>query len=197
MTSMNKELGRLSHTLVWRGVGMLALGLAAVVWPEEILILAMLIVGIIATVFGLYEISIAFAIRRRTPRWWLVLVHGAASLAFGGLSVGAPGVSLRAALIVIATWFLVYAALVFSAAALIWPMRTIRRALVTWGFFDTGLAILALAYPAATIFALLFFGAVYAALFGTWQIAVGIWLRRAVRHRPASLHEEYFAAASS
>jgi len=107
MTSMTKELGHLSYTLVGRGAAMLALGLAAMVWPEEILILAMLIVGIVATVFGLYEVSIAFAIRRRSPRWWLVLVHGATSIAFGGLSVGAPGVSLRVALIVIAIWFLV------------------------------------------------------------------------------------------
>src|SRR5690348_16394176 len=111
MTSINKELRYLSHSLIWRGAAMLALGLAAVVWPEQILILAMMIVGLIATVFGLYEVSIAFVLRRRISGWWLVLLHGLASLAFAGLSVGAPGVSLRAALIVIAAWFLFYAAL--------------------------------------------------------------------------------------
>jgi len=195
MTSMTKEFGHLSQTLVWRGAAMLALGLAAVVWPEQILILAMLIVGIVATVFGLYEISIAFAIRRRTPRWWLVLFHGATSIAFGGLSVGAPGVSLRVALIVIAIWFLVYAGLAFSAAILIRPMPFIRRALLTWGFVDVGLAIVTLVFPAMTIFALLFVGAMYAALFGAWQLAAGLWLRRTVRHRGSSLEEGAFAVA--
>jgi uncharacterized membrane protein HdeD (DUF308 family) len=195
MTSMTKELGHLSYTLVWRGAAMLALGLAAMVWPEEILILAMLIVGIVATVFGLYEISIAFAVRRRTPRWWLVLVHGATSIAFGGLSVGAPGVSLRMALIVIAIWFLVYAGLAFSAAILIRSMPFIRRALLTWGFVDVGLAIVTLVFPAMTIFALLFVGAMYAALFGAWQLAAGLWLRRTVRHHRSSLEEGRFAVA--
>ncbi len=195
MTSMTKELGHLSSTLAWRGAAMLALGLAAVVWPEEILILCMLIVGLVAALFGLYEISIAFAIRRRTPRWWLVLVHGATSIAFAGLSVGAPGVSLRVALVVIGSWFLVYAGLAFSAAALTWRIHAIRRALLTWGCFDVALAILTLVFPAVTIFSLLFFGAVYAALFGTWQLAAGLWLRHTIRVRPSSFHAGRFAAA--
>lgn len=194
MTSMTKEFGHLSQTLVWRGAAMLALGLAAVVWPEQILILAMLIVGIVATVFGLYEISIAFAIRRRAPRWWLVLVHGVTSIAFGGLSVGSPSVSLRVALIVIAIWFLVYAGLAFSAAILIRSFPFIRRALLTWGFVDVGLAIVTLLFPAMTIFAVLFGGAVYAALFGAWQLAAGLWLRRAVRHHRPSLEGRFVVA---
>jgi uncharacterized membrane protein HdeD (DUF308 family) len=197
MTSINKELGHLSATLVWRGTAMLALGLAAVVWPEQILILAMLAVGIIATVFGIYEMSIAFAIRRRTRRWWLVLAHGAASVAFGGLSVGAPGVSLRVALIVIATWFLVYAAVAYGSAVVVWPMRTARWALLAWGVFDAVLGILALVYPTATIFALLFFGAVYAALFGAWQVAAGLWLRRTLRVHHTSFHEGRFTAVKA
>jgi len=192
---MNTELGRLSQTLVWRGLAMLAFGLAAVVWPEQILILAMLAVGIVATVFGLYEISIAFAIRRHAPRWWLVLGHGVASLAFGGLSVGAPGVSLRVALIVIATWFVVYAGISYGAAVALWPIRGVRLALITWALFDVALAILAVAYPAATIFALLFFGAVYAAVFGAWQFAAGLWLRRTLRVHQSAFHEGRLSAA--
>jgi uncharacterized membrane protein HdeD (DUF308 family) len=195
MTSMNKELGHLSHTLVWRGAAMLALGLAATIWPEQILILAMLAVGIISAVFGIYEISIALAIRGRTPRWWLVLAHGVASFAFGGLSVGAPGVSLRVALVVIAAWFLVYAVVAYRTAVVVWPIRAARWSLLAWGIFDAGLGILSLVYPAATIFALLFFGAVYAALFGAWQMAAGLWLRRTLRVHQASFHEGRFAAA--
>ncbi|MGE5102252.1 MAG: HdeD family acid-resistance protein [Deltaproteobacteria bacterium] len=197
MTSTNKELEHLANALVWRGAALLALGLAAVVWPEQILIAAMLAVGVIVTVFGLYEVSIAFSIRRHTPRWWLVLLHGVASIAFGGLSVGAPGVSLRVALFVIAAWFVLYAGVAFGTAILVWPTTTIRWALMTWAIFDVGLAILAVAYPAATIFALLFFGAVYAALFGGWQVAAGLWIRRALRSHHGALHEGRLAAAHS
>ena len=197
MISMSKELGHLSHTLVWRGAAMLAFGLAAIIWPEQILIVAMMAVGIVATSFGLYEISIAFAIRRRTARWWLVLAHGAGSVAFGGLSVGMPGVSLRVALVVIATWFLFYAGVAYRTLSLLDHARIARRALLAWIVFDVGLAMLALFYPAATIFALLFFGAVYAALFGAWQIAAGLWLRRTLQGHRSTFHDSSFAPARS
>jgi len=187
MISMSKELDRLASTVAWRGFAMLVLGLAAIVRPEEVLIVAMLGVATIAIAFGMYEVSVAFAIRRLTPRWRLVLFHGVLSIGFGGLSVGEPGVSLRAALMVIASWFIVYALVAGTAAILLWPNRAARWALIAWALFDAGLAILALAYPASTIFTLLFFGAVYAALFGAWQVVAGVWFRRMLRFRPASI----------
>jgi uncharacterized membrane protein HdeD (DUF308 family) len=197
MISVSKELDRLSNTLVWRGLAMFVLGLAAIVRPEEVLIVAMLGVAAIAIAFGLYEVSIAFALRRRTSRWRLVLTHGVLSLAFGGLSIGEPGVSLRVALAVIASWFVLYALIAGATAILLWQNRAVRWTLIAWGLFDIGLAILALAYPASTVFTLLFFGAVYAALFGAWQLVAGIWFRRALRIHPASLLNGALSGAPS
>jgi uncharacterized membrane protein HdeD (DUF308 family) len=197
MISVSKELDRLSNTLVWRGLAMFVLGLAAIVRPEEVLIVAMLGVAAIAIAFGLYEVSIAFALRRRTSRWRLVLTHGVLSLAFGGLSIGEPGVSLRVALAVIASWFVLYALIAGATAILLWQNRAVRWTLIAWGLFDIGLAILALAYPASTVFTLLFFGAVYAALFGAWQLVAGIWFRRALRIHPASLLNRALSGAHS
>jgi len=160
---------------------MLALGSSAIAWPEPTLIAAMLTVGLIASLFGLYEVSIAFSIRRRTSRWSLVLAHGIASLTFGLLSVGAPGLPLRLAVVLIAVWFAGYALLAWSAAWAVALNRRLRTTLLFCGWTEAGIAILVLAYPASTIFVLLFFGAVYAAMFGAWQLAVGIWLRRRLR----------------
>ena len=42
MTTMRKELQRLSETLVLRGVAMLALGVGALLWPEPLLIATLL-----------------------------------------------------------------------------------------------------------------------------------------------------------
>jgi uncharacterized membrane protein HdeD (DUF308 family) len=192
MISMSKELGRLSSTVVWRGLAMLVLGLAAVVWPEDVLIPAMLGVATIALVSGLYEMSIAFAIRRFTPRWRLALGYGVLSVAFGGLSIGEPGVSLRVALMVIASWFVAYGLMTGGTAILLWRNRAVRWSLIGWATFDIALAILVLAYPASTIFSLLFFGAVYAALFGAWQLMEGIWIRRTLR-----IHSMSFASETS
>ena len=143
---MRRELGRLSHTLVWRGALMLLLGLGAITRPEELLILALLAVGGIATLFGLYEMSIAISIRSRAKHWRLVL----------------------------------YAAMTVRAARLV-SAGPLRWALTLWAGLDVGLAILVVTYREATIFALLFLGAVYAAAYGAWQLGVGVWLGRELR----------------
>jgi uncharacterized membrane protein HdeD (DUF308 family) len=191
MTTMRKELGRLSDTLLWRGVAFTMLGVAAVIWPEPILIGALLTVGLLSTLLGLYEMTIAASIRRRTSRWWLVLAHGILSLGFGLLTVGSSALSFRFALAVVMAWLIAYTGVAWSAAVIMRPGRKTRMALVTWGGIDVLLAIVVAIYPAATIFAFLFFGAVYAALFGIWQVAAGVWLRRTLAglHNRAGLAE--------
>ena len=177
---MRRELGRLSHTLAWRGALMLLLGLGAMVRPEEMLIPALLVVGGIAALFGLYEMSIAISIRSRATRWRLVLAHGAASLVFGMLTVGAAGVALRVALAATAAWLVLYAAMTLRAARLM-AAGPLRWSLLLWASLDAGLAILVVTYREATIFALLFLGAAYAAAYGAWQLGVGVWLGRELR----------------
>jgi uncharacterized membrane protein HdeD (DUF308 family) len=191
MTTMRKELGRLSDTLLWRGVAFTMLGVAALIWPEPILIGALLTVGLLATLLGLYEMTIAASIRRRTSRWWLVLAHGVLSLGFGLLTVGASAVSFRFALAVVMLWLIAYAGVAWSAAVILRPGRRIRAALFTWGGINVLLAVVVAIYPAATIFSFLFFGAVYAAMFGVWQIAAGVSLRRTLAglHNRAGLAE--------
>ena len=161
---------------------MLVLGLGALIWPEDVLIFAMVSVGIIAALFGLYEITVAASIRRRTPAWTLILIHGAAVLLFGAMTVGAPGLSLRIALSFTAGWLLMYAALAVTVSILVWQVRAVRWVLIAWAGFDMVLALIAVVYPEATIFALLYFGAAFAAAFGAWQIGAGLWLRYALRH---------------
>jgi uncharacterized membrane protein HdeD (DUF308 family) len=182
MTTIRQELRRLWHTLVWRGGAMLLLGLGALIWPEEVLIFAMVSVGIIATVFGLYEMTVAASLGRLTPAWMLVLIHGTAVLLFGALTVGGPRLSLGTAMLLIAGWLLAYAALAVTITILIWQARAIRRVLIAWAGLDVALALIAVLYPETTIFALLYFGAAYAAVFGAWQIGAGLWLRHALQH---------------
>ncbi|HWH52063.1 MAG TPA: DUF308 domain-containing protein [Gemmatimonadaceae bacterium] len=196
MTSANRELHRLAQSLVWRGSLMALVGGGALIWPEPFLVAAMVIVGVLAALFGIYEISIAVAIRDRVPSWRMVLAHGSAVLAFGLLTVEAPNLTFSLALAVIVGWFLVYAIVAFAGAAAVWSMRSVRWALITWGLVDIAVAALALAFPLGTMFALLGVGALYAVLFGIWQIALGMWLRRrletpareSIRHEPAPVH---------
>lgn len=180
MVTMQRDVRRLSRTLIGRGALMLLLGASSVVWPEAVLIVGMLAVAAIATLFGLFEIYISVTLSRSTPRWWLVLLHGLASLGFASLTVEAPSLSLRLWLAVIAAWLLLYAAATWYAAALVDALRPFRRALIVWGCIDVLIAIVAVLYPNATIMGLLYLGAAYVALFGGWQLALGFWLRKSV-----------------
>ena len=195
MTTIRKELRRLQHAFVWSGVAMFALGLAAVIWPEDILILAMIAVGVVATLVGLYELTIALSIVRRAPAWGLILIHGATVLLFGALTAGAPGLRLRLALTLIAGWMLLYAWLAATVAILIWNTRSARWALLIWAAIDVVLALVSVFYPEATIFALLYFGAAYAAAFGAWQLAAGLWIRLQLSDANRRFAWRRFAAA--
>lgn len=186
MTMTQSEFRRLWRTLVWRGVAMIVLGTAAAAWPEQMLVDALLAVGLLSTVTGLMEISIGVTIRARGGHW-LVLVHGIALVAFGALTAGCAAVPLVVALAMIATWLLFYTGLCWTAAVLVGGVPVARRALTAWGAVHVGFALLAVAYPQATILGLLFFGALYAALFGVWQVAVGTWLRRTLTTPPGEL----------
>lgn len=175
MFAMTKELNRLSGTLVARGGLMLILGVSAAVWPEPLLVPALISVGVIALLFGGYELAIALSLRSLTDGWWLVLLHGGACVAFGLLTLGGPRLPIALALAATAAWLLVYASIAWIGA-LVSHTRTLRRALIACAFVHIALAIIAVAYP-STVFSLLFFGAVYAAALGAWQIAVGILVR--------------------
>jgi uncharacterized membrane protein HdeD (DUF308 family) len=175
MFAMTKELNRLSGTLVVRGVLMLILGVSAAVWPEPLLIAALISVGVIALLSGGYELAVALSLRSRTDGWWLVLLHGGASVAFGLLTLGGPRQPIALALAATAAWLLVYASLAWIGA-LLSHTRTLRRVLFACALVHVVLAILAIAYP-STVFSLLFFGAIYAAALGAWQIVVGILVR--------------------
>lgn len=184
-TSTHRELRRLSNVFVARGVLLLLLGLGALVWPETFLLTAMMLVGIIAVLFGIYEISIALVIRRQQSEWRIVATHGIAVVLFGLMTVGAPGLPSFVALAVVAAWFFLYASVMLVGAAVPWPMGGARRALVVCGVVDIVVAALTVLYPVGTMLALLGFGAIYAALFGLWHIALGGWLRR---HSPDAEH---------
>jgi len=155
---------------------MLLLGMGAVIWPEQVLVAALILVGAIATLSGIYELSIAVALRPRTQYWRVALLDGVASILFGALTMGVARLPLFVAIAVTTAWMLLYAGFAWHTSTVIWPRRVARVSLLAWGGINIVLAILA-AYPEGTVFSLLFFGAAYAALFGAWQLGIALWLR--------------------
>ena len=94
------------------------------------------------------------------------------------ISIATPALPLRVALAIIVAWLLVYAGVMWSVARVMWPMRTVPWALIAWGTVDLLVTVGIAVSPTVTIFGFLFLGAVYAAMFGAWQLALGWWLGR-------------------
>ena len=90
--------------------------------------------------------------------------------------MGVVRLSPFAALAVVTGWLILYAALAWHTATVVWDRRIARVSLIALGAVNIVLAILA-AYPEGTVFALLFFGAAFASFFGAWQLAIALWLR--------------------
>ena len=180
MSMTQNEFRRIWHTLAARGAAMLLLGVGAILWPEQLLVGALILVGVLAALSGVYELSIAAALRRHTIHWRVALLDGVASVLFGGLTMGVARLSHFAALAVTTGWLILYAGFAWHTSSVVWPRRVARLSLLGFGAINVLLAILA-AYPEGTVFALLFFGAAYAAFYGAWQLAIGLWLRHWLR----------------
>jgi uncharacterized membrane protein HdeD (DUF308 family) len=176
MSVTQHELRHVRRALGVRGFSMFVLGLGAVLWPEQLLVGALILVGVIATLSGIYELSSAAALRPRTVYWRVALADGVMSVLFGAMTMVVVRLSHFAALAVVTGWLIVYAGLAWHTATVVWERRVARTSLFALGGVNIVLAILA-AYPEGTVFALLFFGAAYAAFFGAWQLAIALWLR--------------------
>jgi uncharacterized membrane protein HdeD (DUF308 family) len=117
---------------------------------------------------------------RPFPEWRLLLVHGVALVGFALLTFACFQVPFRTGMLLIALWLTLYCMLTGGLALALWPMRRTRWALLAWTGVNLIVAAVAVAYAGATVFALLLFGAVYATMFGAFQIASGVWVRRIV-----------------
>jgi len=190
MTSLHRETRRLAGGLVVSGAVTLLLAFTAMAFPEATLIPGMLIVGLLSVLFGLNQVLTSVAIRMRTPYWRLVLTHGLLTVSFGLLTVGGTALSFGLLLGVVVGWLASHGLLAARIAMTAPSSNSIRSGLVASTVLDVAVAILAIVLRPLTIFQFLFFGAAYAAVFGTIQILGGVFLRRArldrFHHSPVS-----------
>ena len=115
-------------------------------------------------------------------RWWTLLVRGLAAIAFGVLTLAAPGISLFALVILWAAY-----AFADGVFALLFASR-VARAHRPWGFLvfeglvGIGAAIATIAWPSITALALLVMIGVWAVLTGVMELVAAFELRRVVQN---------------
>jgi uncharacterized membrane protein HdeD (DUF308 family) len=131
---MQSELGhqmyqRMRWSLLLRGLIWLALGILIFVRPLASVAALALVIAIWALVSGISQIVQAVEMRAAVAHWWLLLVSGIISVAFGiAALIYYPGLSLAFAVIWTAYWFVLTGVISISVS-----LRE-RRIGIPWGW---------------------------------------------------------------
>jgi uncharacterized membrane protein HdeD (DUF308 family) len=185
-TGLAEELERVYRRTWWalviRGLLALALGILIFARPLESVAALALVIAIWALVVGITEIVHALDLRHVFNSWWVLLLAGLVSVAFG---VGAlyyyPTLSLAFIVLWAAWWFLVtgmlgiYAALQLRKLGIEWGWT------FAWGVFSAAAGVLALVYPLATLAAVMGLIAGFAIIGGVALLVGAFKLRSAAQ----------------
>lgn len=178
MSRQSAELSRLAFVLFMRGLFLLVLSAAALRWPDQTLLFAIVTAGGVVGTLGIFEVAAA-AISASLPSTKLfLLAHGLVSILFGALTATIPVASAAAATKLSVAFMALYAMYSFTLAARLQFIRRARRTLLAWGAFNViGAVLLAAARPETTN-QVLYAAALYGALLGVLQLAAAVGMRR-------------------
>src|SRR5437870_4981918 len=90
-----------------RGVAGVTFGVLTLFWPGATLVVLMAFIAAYALVDGIVALVYAFRLRPLFDRWWMLLLQGVISAAFGVLAIFNPGLSVAYIVVSVALWMLV------------------------------------------------------------------------------------------
>jgi uncharacterized membrane protein HdeD (DUF308 family) len=102
--------------LVLRGLLGIAAGLVTLFVPGLTAMALLLYIAAWAILTGIAEIATAIRLRREIQGEWLLVLCGVSSVVFGGLLIARPGIGALAVVWLIASYAIVYGALVVALA---------------------------------------------------------------------------------
>lgn len=175
------ELKSAYHQSMWmlvlRGLLAVALGVFVLVRPVESVAVLALVIAFWALFDGFANIMRAFSLRGAAPHWWVLLLSGGISVAFGVTALyDYPALSLGFAVLWTALWLFtagamgIYAALQERGARLPWTWTMVL------GMFTITAGVVAFAYPGITLAWLMGLLAAFgiiggaAMLLGAWKL---------------------------
>jgi uncharacterized membrane protein HdeD (DUF308 family) len=143
---------RAKWALLLRGILGIAVGVLILARPLESVAAFALVIAIWALVDGIVRIVHAFDLRPEIPHWWVLLLAGLVSAAFGVAALYYyPVLSLAFAVAWAAWWLMaggalgIYAAVREKGAGLSWGWT------MTFGVIALAAGVLAIAYPGVTL----------------------------------------------
>ena len=171
-----------------RGIAAIVFGVLVVLWPGATVVALTAFVAAYALVDGVVAISAAVRMRSLFDRWWVLLVQGLISAAFGILAFLNPALSLLYIVISVSLWMLLAALAQFMLARAQKAMGGSSTWGVVGGILSLALAVAALAYPGLTVAAVVVLIAWFALAFGVVNFVIAFGVRSLARAAVSPAH---------
>jgi len=164
-----------------RGVAALAFGVLTLAWPGATLLVLMAFIAAYALVDGIVALVYAFRLRPMFDRWWMLLVQGLISGAFGVLAFIYPTLSLAYIVVSVSLWMLMASIVQFLLARAQKAMGAAPGWSVLGGFLTLALAAAAVVYLRLTVTTVLALIAWFALVVGAVHLVVAFRVRSLAR----------------
>jgi len=164
-----------------RGVLAICFGILAIIWPQQTVLVLVLLFGAYALADGIFSLYAGIASHRYFERWWAELLEGVAGIGVGVLTFIWPAITTHVLLYLVAVWAVVTGIFEILAAIQLRRLITGEWALILSGLLSVVFGVLLFAYPAAGIVTLVWLVGVYAIAFGIMLIILAFRLR-SLRH---------------
>ena len=171
-------LSRYWWVLVVRGVLAILLGIFTFVWPLPTIAGLVLAFGAVAMADGVFTVVTAFAGRKLTTDWWVLLLQGLLGIGVGVLTLFNPAITGVALLIYIAAWAIGLGVLQVVAAVKLRHEITGEWWLALGGVLAVAFGVLAMIYPAEGARAVLCMIGGFALAWGVALMGGGFDVRR-------------------
>jgi uncharacterized membrane protein HdeD (DUF308 family) len=159
----NARIADLWWAMALRGVGAIALGTLAVLWPGITLLVLAGIFAAYCVVDAVFSIVLAVRGARHDERWWWPALNGVIALAAAVLALLYPGLTILAFVVLLTVWALVTGTLSIVGAFRLRGDHG-RAWMIFAGIVSLALGVLLLLFPQVGMLTL------------TWMIAFQAWL---------------------
>jgi uncharacterized membrane protein HdeD (DUF308 family) len=163
-----------------RGLLAIAFGILVLMLPGATVVALMAFVAAYALVDGIVTITSAVRLRGIFARWWVLLLQGLISAAFGVLAFMNPGLSLLYIVISVSLWMLLASLAQFMLAIVQRQMGGSAGWGTLGGILSLALAVLAVAYPGLTVASVVGLIAWFALVVGVVRVIVALRVRSLV-----------------
>jgi uncharacterized membrane protein HdeD (DUF308 family) len=158
--------------LAIRGVAGILLGIAAIAWTGITLVVLIALFAAYLAIDGVFAI-----VAGARGRSWLLVVEGVVGIIVAIVAVRWPGITVLAAVYVVAAWAIVTGLLELGAAYLLRRIVANEWLLVVAGILSLLFGILLAINPAAGVVTLVWLFGFYMILFGAFALALALRLR--------------------